>query len=49
VNETEREPFLKAVAASGARANALEEIEGLNYSNGRAVRITLYRVEPRGR
>jgi hypothetical protein len=49
VNETEREPFLKAVEDGGARANALEAVEGLNYSNGRAVRITLYRVEPRGR
>jgi hypothetical protein len=49
VDEGERAGFLDAVAASGARADALEEIGGLNYSRGREVRITVYRVtrEPR--
>jgi len=49
VDEGERAAFLDAVAASDARADALEEIGGLNYSRGREVRITLYRVtrEPR--
>ena len=39
--------FLAAVEGSGARADALEEIGGLNYSRGKETRITLYRIEPR--
>ena len=36
--------FLDAVEKGGAHAEALEEIDGLNYSRGRKTRITLYRV-----
>jgi 4-amino-4-deoxy-L-arabinose transferase-like glycosyltransferase len=46
VNENERDGFLKAVEDGGAHAHALEDVDGLNYSNGRGVRITLYRVVP---
>jgi 4-amino-4-deoxy-L-arabinose transferase-like glycosyltransferase len=46
VNEDERAGFLQSVAETGARAEALEEIDGLNYSRGRKTRITLYRVVP---
>jgi hypothetical protein len=44
VDSAEREGFLAAIDAAGAHADALEEIDGLNYSRGRAVRLTLYRV-----
>ncbi len=47
VAEDQRGGFLGAVQNGGARADALEEIEGLNYSRGRKTRITLYRVVPR--
>ena len=40
---------LNAHLARGARAEALEEIDGLNYSRGRETRITLYRVVPRAK
>jgi 4-amino-4-deoxy-L-arabinose transferase-like glycosyltransferase len=49
VDSSETQPFLDAVAQAGARAAALEEIEGLNYSRGRATHITLYRVTPAAR
>ena len=40
----EQSAFLESLASAGARAGAVEEIEGLNYSRGREARITLYRV-----
>jgi 4-amino-4-deoxy-L-arabinose transferase-like glycosyltransferase len=46
VAEDQRGGFLGAVEKGGARADALEEIDGLNYSRGRTTRITLYRVVP---
>jgi 4-amino-4-deoxy-L-arabinose transferase-like glycosyltransferase len=46
VSDDQRQSFLDAVATGGARAEALEEIAGLNYSRGRKTRITLYRVMP---
>jgi hypothetical protein len=46
VAEDQRGGFLGAVEKGGARADALEEIDGLNYSRGRKTRITLYRVVP---
>ncbi len=46
VAEDQRGGFLGAVEMGGARADALEEIDGLNYSRGRQTRITLYRVVP---
>jgi 4-amino-4-deoxy-L-arabinose transferase-like glycosyltransferase len=47
ITQDQRGGFLAAVEAGGARASALEEIDGLNYSSGRQMRITLYRVAPR--
>ena len=47
VAEDQRAVFLEAVEKEGARADALEEIAGLNYSRGQEMRITLYRVVPR--
>jgi 4-amino-4-deoxy-L-arabinose transferase-like glycosyltransferase len=47
VSDDSRGGFLAAVAQEGARAEALEEIAGLNYSRGHKTRITLYRVAPR--
>ncbi len=49
VSEDERESFLAGLANGGARATALEDIAGLNYSRGRKIRITLYRVAPASR
>jgi 4-amino-4-deoxy-L-arabinose transferase-like glycosyltransferase len=46
VAEDQRGGFLGAVEKGGARADALEDIDGLNYSRGRKTRITLYRVVP---
>lgn len=48
VSDDQRNGFLSAVSAEGARANPLEEIGGLNYSRGRTTRITLYRVATPG-
>jgi 4-amino-4-deoxy-L-arabinose transferase-like glycosyltransferase len=47
VDSAEADSFLKLVAEAGGRADALDEISGLNYSRGRETRITLYRVVPR--
>jgi 4-amino-4-deoxy-L-arabinose transferase-like glycosyltransferase len=47
VDSGENDTFLKLVAESGGKAEALDEISGLNYSRGRQTRITLYRVVPR--
>ena len=46
VSDDSRNGFLDSVAKEGARADALEEIAGLNYSRGRNTRVTLYRVVP---
>jgi 4-amino-4-deoxy-L-arabinose transferase-like glycosyltransferase len=46
VSDDTRSGFLDAVTQAGARAEALEEIDGLNYSRGRTTKITLYRVVP---
>ena len=46
VADDQRGGFLGAVERGGARADALEEIDGLNYSRGRKTRVTLYRVVP---
>jgi 4-amino-4-deoxy-L-arabinose transferase-like glycosyltransferase len=48
VSDDQQMPFLGAVATEGARADALEEIDGLNYSRGKNIKITLYRVSPKG-
>jgi 4-amino-4-deoxy-L-arabinose transferase-like glycosyltransferase len=49
VDSDESESFLALVTAGGGRAEAIDEVSGLNYSRGRETRITLYRVVPRGR
>jgi 4-amino-4-deoxy-L-arabinose transferase-like glycosyltransferase len=38
--------FLEAVRKGGASTVALEQIDGLNYSRGKKLRITLFRVMP---
>jgi 4-amino-4-deoxy-L-arabinose transferase-like glycosyltransferase len=47
VDSGENDTFLKLIAEAGGKAEALDEISGLNYSRGRETRITLYRVVPR--
>jgi 4-amino-4-deoxy-L-arabinose transferase-like glycosyltransferase len=47
VDSDENDTFLKLIAEAGGKAEALDEISGLNYSRGRETRITLYRVQPR--
>jgi len=49
VDSSEVSAFLASVSDGGARAEALEDIIGLNYSRGRPTKITLYRVVPRDR
>jgi 4-amino-4-deoxy-L-arabinose transferase-like glycosyltransferase len=49
VSDDQRGPFLGAIAAEGAQADALEQIDGLNYSRGRKTSITVYRVMPRAK
>ncbi len=46
VSDDQREVFLSGLAAAGAQAQALDQIDGLNYSRGRKTQITLYRVMP---
>ena len=45
VNEEERAAFEQALEGSGMRAVVLSEIRGANYSNGRYLVLTLFRVE----
>jgi len=47
VSDDQRDAFLSGLAAAGAQAQSLQQIDGLNYSRGRKTRITLYRVMPR--
>ena len=47
VDSGENDTFLNLIAEAGGKAEALDEISGLNYSRGRETRITLYRVVPR--
>jgi 4-amino-4-deoxy-L-arabinose transferase-like glycosyltransferase len=49
VDSDESGRFLALVIQAGGKAEALDEISGLNYSRGRETRITLYRVVPRER
>ncbi|MBN9593180.1 MAG: glycosyltransferase family 39 protein [Alphaproteobacteria bacterium] len=46
VEERDRSGFLAHLSALGANAHALGQVSGLNYSRGKPVRITLYRVKP---
>jgi len=48
VDSAERQSFLDVVGQMGGKAEALDEISGLNYSRGREMTITLYRVSPAG-
>jgi hypothetical protein len=49
VSDDQRGSFLGALTSEGARADALERIDGLNYSRGRKTSITLYRVMQRAK
>jgi 4-amino-4-deoxy-L-arabinose transferase-like glycosyltransferase len=44
IEARERSAFLDRLAALGARATVLGTIDGFDYSRGRAMHITLYRV-----
>lgn len=46
IAEDERPAFQQKLQASSMRAVALSEIRGMNYSNGRRLTLTLFRVEP---
>ncbi|MDE2476679.1 MAG: glycosyltransferase family 39 protein [Alphaproteobacteria bacterium] len=46
VSDDQRGAFLAGIADGGARATALEVVPGLDYSRGRKMRITLYRIAP---
>jgi hypothetical protein len=45
VTDEERASFEQALDGSNMRAAVLSEISGANYSNGRLVTLTLFRVE----
>jgi 4-amino-4-deoxy-L-arabinose transferase-like glycosyltransferase len=49
ISADQRAAFLDAITEEGARVDALEEISGLNYSRGRNIQITLYRVTQRAK
>ena len=46
IDASEAEPFLAQAEALGLSLQALETIEGQNYSNGDEMQLTLYRAEP---
>jgi 4-amino-4-deoxy-L-arabinose transferase-like glycosyltransferase len=46
VEDHERDAFLVRVATLKAHADAVGQVSGLNYSRGRPVHVTLYRVTP---
>lgn len=47
VSDREAAAFRAALAKSGTAATALGQVEGLNYSNGRRMTLTLYGVAPK--
>jgi hypothetical protein len=49
IEEGEQPAFLAALNAAGARATQLRILEGINYSNSRALTLFLYRVTPAAR
>jgi hypothetical protein len=46
IEDGERETFLEGLAADGGEARPVDRLSGFNYSRGRTVRITVYRVTP---
>ena len=46
IDASEAAPFLAQAAALELSLQALETVEGQNYSNGDEMRLTLYRAEP---
>lgn len=46
IEDRERAAFLAGLAHAGASAIALKDASGLNYSRGRRVHVTVYRVMP---
>lgn len=46
IDASEAEPFLAQAEALGLSLQALETVEGQNYSNGDEMRLTLYRAQP---
>ena len=44
IEDAERGPFLARLAEAQADATALETVRGFNYSRGRDVAVTIYRV-----
>jgi len=46
IEESQKPAFLKGIAGRGVSAAALDRLTGINYSHGRPVAITIYRVTP---
>jgi 4-amino-4-deoxy-L-arabinose transferase-like glycosyltransferase len=46
IEDGERANFLEGLAADGGGAKPVDRLSGFNYSRGRIVRITVYRVTP---
>jgi 4-amino-4-deoxy-L-arabinose transferase-like glycosyltransferase len=47
VAEVDAERFRTALAADGGAASSLGEVSGLNYSNGKWMKLALYRLDPK--
>lgn len=45
-DERQKPAFLKTLSGRGAKARAVDRLSGINYSRGKPVTITLYRVTP---
>ena len=46
IEDRQRPSFLAKLVDLGARATPLDVLAGINYSNGKPVHITVYRVQP---
>lgn len=46
IGKKQDQPFRMRLSALGASARAVDHLSGINYSHGRAVAITIYRVTP---
>jgi 4-amino-4-deoxy-L-arabinose transferase-like glycosyltransferase len=46
IEDGERDTFLESLEEQGAQATQVDRFSGFNYSRGRAVHITVYRISP---
>jgi 4-amino-4-deoxy-L-arabinose transferase-like glycosyltransferase len=46
IGDRERRPFLIAIKKAGANAKSIDQVTGFDYSRGREMHVTFYRVTP---